>query len=126
MAIGATNRRFAVVACINVVVAANADGAFSPFGDITSLMVWQKGIIEFQGFFVLFVPSLVNWLVPALIMSFAVPTDHPPKLIERAELQHGALVVVVALFIVTIVMAVSAHNFLHLPPVLGMMTGLAY
>ena len=123
MAIGGTNRRFAVIACINVVVAANAGGAFSPFGDITTLMGWQKGIIEFQGFFVLFVPSLVNWLVPALIMSFAVPTDHPPTLDERAELQHGALVVI-ALFIVTIVMAVSAHNFLHLPPVLGMMTGL--
>ena len=79
MAIGGTNRRFAVIACINVVVAANAGGAFSPFGDITTLMVWQKGIIEFQGFSVLFVPSLVNWLVPALIMSFAVPTDHPPR-----------------------------------------------
>ena len=123
MAIGGTNRRFAVVACINVVVAANAGGAFSPFGDITTLMVWQKGIIQFEEFFVLFTPSLVNWLVPALIMSFTVSTDKPATLDEHAELQDGALVVV-GLFIMTIALAVSAHNFLHLPPVLGMMTGL--
>ena len=123
MAIGGSNPRFAAVACINVVVAANAGGAFSPFGDITTLMVWQKGVIQFTEFFVLFVPSLVNWVIPAVIMSFTVPTDRPARLNEKAELQHGAMVVV-GLFILTIVMAVSAHNFLHLPPVLGMMTGL--
>ena len=43
MAVGGSNHRFVAVACINVVVAANAGGAFSPFGDITTLMVWQKG-----------------------------------------------------------------------------------
>ena len=45
IAISDGNRKFTVVACINIVVAANAGGAFSPFGDITTLMVWQKGII---------------------------------------------------------------------------------
>ena len=64
--------RFVVPACINIVVAANAGGAFSPFGDITTLMVWQKGIVSFTGFFALFLPSLVNWLVPALCMQFAI------------------------------------------------------
>lgn len=123
MAVGGDNTKFVVVACINIVIAANAGGAFSPFGDITTLMVWQKGIIQFQEFFVLFVPSLVNWLVPAVIMSFVVPNIQPEPLNEEVKLRHGALVVV-GLFILTITMAVSAHNFLHLPPVLGMMTGL--
>ncbi|MFK8068882.1 MAG: sodium:proton antiporter NhaD, partial [Gammaproteobacteria bacterium] len=112
-----------VVACINIVVAANAGGAFSPFGDITTLMVWQKGIVQFQEFFALFIPSLVNWLVPAAIMSMAVPKEKPDALDEEVYMMKGALFVVI-LFILTIVMAVSAHNFLHLPPVLGMMTGL--
>ena len=123
MAIGGDNRPFMVVACVNIVVAANAGGAFSPFGDITTLMVWQKGIIPFEGFFVLFLPSLVNWLVPAVIMTFVLPQGRPDPLDEQVTLQHGAWVVV-GLFILTIAMAVSAHNFLHLPPVLGMMTGL--
>jgi Na+/H+ antiporter NhaD/arsenite permease-like protein len=123
LAIGKENRPFVVVACINVVVAANAGGAFSPFGDITTLMVWQKGIVHFQEFFVLFVPSLVNWIIPAVIMSFSVPSDKPGSIHEKAYLRHGALFVV-SLFIFTVTLAVSVHNFLHLPPVVGMMTGL--
>jgi len=123
MAVGGDNTRFVVVACINIVVAANAGGAFSPFGDITTLMVWQKGVVDFHEFFDLFLPSLVNWLVPAVIMSLVVSKEQPEPLQEQPVLREGALVVV-GLFILTIVMAVCAHNFLHLPPVLGMMTGL--
>jgi NhaD family Na+/H+ antiporter len=123
MAVGGTNTKFVSLACINIVVAANAGGAFSPFGDITTLMVWQKGVIEFSEFFVLFLPSVVNWLIPAVIMSFTIPNAQPDEVTEQAELQYGAWVVC-GLFIVTIAMAVSAHNILHLPPVLGMMTGL--
>lgn len=123
MAVGGTNYKFVALACINIVVAANAGGAFSPFGDITTLMVWQKGIVQFQEFFVLFLPSVVNWIIPAAIMSLAVSSDKPEALNETAKMKEGALVVV-GLFLMTITMAVCAHNFLHLPPVIGMMTGL--
>ena len=125
MAVGAGNHRFVSLACINIVVAANAGGAFSPFGDITTLMVWQKGIVEFQEFFVLFIPSVVNWLIPAAIISFSIPDGYPEAHKEQVQLLDGALVVV-GLFLVTISLAVSVHNFLHLPPVLGMMTGLGF
>jgi NhaD family Na+/H+ antiporter len=123
VAVGGSNHRFVAIACINIVVAANAGGAFSPFGDITTLMVWQKGIVQFQEFFALFLPSLVNWLVTAAILMFGIPKAQPEPVHEEAELQHGAWVVA-GLFVVTIAMAVSAHNILHLPPVIGMMTGL--
>ncbi len=124
MAVGGNNTRFVVAACINIVVAANAGGAFSPFGDITTLMVWQKGVIAFHEFFDLFIPSVINWLVPAVIMSFVVSGEKPDTISEgEPPLKHCAMVVV-GLFIFTIVMAVSSHNFLHMPPVLGMMTGL--
>lgn len=63
MAVGGDNKKFVVIACINIVVAANAGGAFSPFGDITTLMVWQKGKVEFAQFFAIFIPSLINWLI---------------------------------------------------------------
>ncbi len=123
MAVGGSNIKFTSVACVNIVVAANAGGAFSPFGDITTLMVWQKGIIEFQEFFVLFIPSVVNWIVPAVILSFFIPNSKPEGIHKEVVLRKGAWFVVI-LFLLTIVMAVSTHNFLHLPPVLGMMTGL--
>jgi Na+/H+ antiporter NhaD/arsenite permease-like protein len=122
-AVGGTNVRFVSIACINVVVAANSGGAFSPFGDITTLMVWQAGQVEFQEFFVLFLPSLVNWLVTGGILSFAISNEVPEAITEKAHVKHGAWIIV-GLFILTITMAVCFHNFLYLPPVLGMMTGL--
>ena len=125
LTVGGTNHRFVVLGCINVIVAANAGGAFSPFGDITTLMVWQKGLVEFTEFFSLVLPSLVNWLVTAGILSFALSSEQPESVTEDAKLEYGAWMVV-ALFLVTIAMAVSVHSFLHLPPVIGMMTGLGF
>lgn len=125
MALGANNPRFVALACINIVVAANAGGAFSPFGDITTLMVWQKGIVDFWTFFSLLVPSAVNFLVPALLMNFAIPSGAPDALEENVTIKRGGLAII-GLFLLTIATAVSFHNFLHLPPMLGMMTGLAY
>lgn len=123
IAVGEGKPRFVVPACVNVVVAANAGGAFCPFGDITTLMVWQKGVVQFQEFFDLFVPSLINWLIPATIMSFAISKERPELRLLVSGLQTGAAMVV-GLFVLTIVLAIGAYNFLHLPPVLGMMTGL--
>lgn len=126
MAVGKENPAFIGIACINIVVAANAGGAFSPFGDITTLMVWQKGLLNFSDFFQLFIPSLVNFLVPATLMHFALPTGNPTAgKMETSALKFGGITIVM-LFMLTIVTAVSFHNFLHLPPVFGMMTGLAY
>lgn len=126
MAVGGTNVKFVSIACINIVVAANAGGAFSPFGDITTLMVWQKGgLVEFSEFFHLLIPSLVNWLIPASIMFFFISVEKPAPINEHAELKEGAWIIV-GLFIVTITLAVSVHSFLHLPPVIGMMTGLGF
>jgi len=124
LSVGRGSPRFMALACINVVVAANAGGAWSAFGDITTLMVWQAGQAEFFDFYRIIVPSLVNWLTPAIIMSFALPKGTPPSIHEETiTLRRGAWGVV-GLFAFTIVMAVSSYNILGLPPVIGMTTGL--
>jgi len=125
LAIGNKSPRFVAVSCIGIVVAANAGGAFSPFGDITTLMVWQKAKLTFFEFFDLFVPSLINWLVPALIMQFGIPKTTPEPATENVRAKPGANGVIV-LFALTIATAVAFRNFLHLPPALGMMLGLGY
>ena len=125
LAVGGDNKQFVSLAFINIVVAANAGGAFSPFGDITTLMVWQNGKVQFWEFFRLFLPSLVNFLVPAFLMQLALPAGQPHAGHEHIELKRGARRICV-LFLLTIVTAVSFHQFLHLPPFLGMMTGLSY
>jgi NhaD family Na+/H+ antiporter len=125
MAVGKGNDRFIGLGCINIVVAANAGGAYSPFGDITTLMVWQAGHIDFGTFFSLFAPSVVNYAIPAAAMYLAVPNAVPEVPKDSVRIKRGAFVIV-GLFACTIVTAVSFHNFLHLPPFLGMMTGLGF
>ena len=125
LAVGKDSRKFVSIGCVNIVVAANAGGAFSPFGDITTLMVWQSGILDFQMFFALFIPSVVNYLVPAAIMSLAIPKGIPQVDSETVAMKRGARQIIF-LFGCTIVTAVSFHNYLHLPAFLGMMTGLSY
>ncbi|MGB4057167.1 MAG: sodium:proton antiporter NhaD [Alphaproteobacteria bacterium] len=124
MAVGAGNPGFIALACINIVSAANAGGAFSPFGDITTLMVWQAQKVEFFEFFALFVPSLVNFIVPAFVMSFFVGKDKPAPLTENITMKKGALTVL-GLGVLTIAAAVGLEQFLGLPPFFGMMAGLS-
>ncbi|BDM63514.1 sodium:proton antiporter NhaD [Shewanella sp. NFH-SH190041] len=123
MKVGKGYPKFIAMACINIVVAANAGGAFSPFGDITTLMVWQKGVVQFGQFFDLFVPSLLNFAVPAFIMSLFIGSHKPQAENEQIFMKRGARRIVV-LFLLTICCAVLAHSVLGMPPVLGMMFGL--
>jgi len=126
LAVGSKHSTFISLSCINIVVAANAGGAFSPFGDITTLMVWQKGMVPFSHFLNLFVPSLVNFLVPAVIMSMVISRERPfAGSANRTVIKIGGLPMVF-LFLFTIFTAVSFHSVLGLPPVFGMMLGLGY
>ncbi len=124
MAVGGNDPKFVAMACINVVNAANAGGAFSPFGDITTLMVWQAGHVDFFSFFKLFLPSLVCFLVPLSIMYPFVPKGMPWSMKESVRMKRGAKFIIL-LGLATIGMAVSFEQILGLPPFLGMMTGLS-
>ena len=125
MAVGKDNTKFVSLGFINLVIAANAGGAFSPFGDITTLMVWQAGRAEFFDFFALFIPSVVNYIIPAAFMYFAVPNEAPESNDEAFVHMKPGAINVCLLFAVTIGLAVSYKQFLHLPPFMGMMTGLS-
>ena len=123
MAVAKGNKKFICLACINIVIAANAGGAFSPFGDITTLMVWQKGVIPFFGFFSIFIPSAVNYIIPAVIMYFAIPKESPLQSDENVTLKKGALISIF-LFLATITLTVISHQKFHMPTTFGMITGL--
>ncbi len=124
MAVGGKNKNFVSIGCVNIVVAANAGGAFSPFGDITTLMVWQADRVDFLQFFWLFLPSVVNYIIPAFIMSLFIEGSSKDVANPPVQLKRGAKTIVL-LFLVTIFLAVTFENFLHIPPVFGMMTGLS-
>ncbi len=123
-AVGRSQPRFVAISCVNIVVATNAGGSFSPLGGISTLFVWQSGILEFTEFLNLAIPCLVNFLIPALVMHFFVPREIPP-VSRRAILLRRGSKRIIALFPVTLAITVCSDVFLKLPPAAGMMAGLA-
>lgn len=122
-----TRKDFLVPGAINIVVAANAGGAWSPFGDITTLMAWTAGKGQFTDFLYLFPSAFLGFFVTAFLLSRFVPNIVPvfdaskekmPKMAEGAK-------EVMILGVFTIASAVLSHQVLHLPAMWGMMFGLA-
>jgi len=120
------NKAFLVPSAINVVVAANAGGAWSPFGDITTLMAWTAGKGTFVDFLYLFPAAFVGWVITAFLLSRFVPAGNPPAVNskEKMEILEGGRVII-ALFAFTIFVAVMSHQVLHLPAMWGMLFGLS-
>ncbi len=120
------NTQFLVPSAIGIVVAANAGGAWSPFGDITTLMVWVANKGAFMDFLYLFPASFLGWLITAFLLSLYVPRGTPPlpEGNENIELLTGARAII-GLFALTIFFAVISHQVFHLPAMWGMMFGLA-
>ena len=121
------NMAFLVPGAINIVVAANAGGAWSPFGDITTLMAWTAGKGEFVDFLYLFPASFLGWGVTAFLLAMSVPNGEPAfdAATEKKPVVQDGGMGVVYLGIGTITIAVLGHQFFHFPAMWGMMFGLA-
>lgn len=123
------NKKFLVLGAISIVVAANAGGAWSPFGDITTLMVWAAGKAPFIEFLFLFPASFLGWAITAYLLSLYIddgmPGDAGEKdTIEDVNIKQGGKVIM-ALGVITITIAVLSHQLFHLPAFWGMMFGLS-
>jgi Na+/H+ antiporter NhaD/arsenite permease-like protein len=120
-------KEFLVPGAINIVVAANAGGVWSPFGDITTLMAWTAGKGVFSDFLFLFPSAVLGYLATAYLLSRFVPKTKPDFDVtkeKRPALMTGANVVM-GLGIVTIMMAVVSHQVFNLPAMWGMLFGLS-
>ncbi|MGB5917528.1 sodium:proton antiporter NhaD [Arcobacter sp.] len=119
------NKEFLVPGAINIVVAANAGGAWSPFGDITTLMVWTSGKGDFLDFLYLFPSSILGYLATAFLLSLVVPRTKPAfdSEVEVPQMKEGAKTIIF-LGALTIVIAVISHQVLDFPAMWGMMFGL--
>lgn len=129
LAIEDKNKDFLVPSAINIVVAANAGGAWSPFGDITTLMAWSAGKGAFIDFLYLFPAAFFGWLITAYLLSRYVPNldpnlDGDEQEAEKIEILKGGKMII-AFGVLTIFFAVSGKQFLHLPPMWGMLFGLS-
>jgi len=73
-----------------VIISANSGGAFSPIGDVTTIMLWIKGVITTQGVLTeIFIPSLVSMLIPAFIMQYMLKGQFEKEQnLPKAEVSH--------------------------------------
>jgi len=118
---------FLVPGAINIVVAANAGGAWSPFGDITTLMVWMAEKAPFADFFYLFPATFLGWALTAWLLSLYVPNDKPHFDVStemRVSILKGGKVVM-GLGVATIICAVLCQQLFKMPPMWGMVFGLS-
>ena len=113
-----------------VVLAANAGGAWSPIGDVTTTMLWIGGQITSGNIIVhLILPSLVCLIVPLLILSFSMKGKvSKPDIVENNHTEKTTAFerkIVLALGIGALVFVPFFKTITHLPPFMGMLFGLA-
>ena len=109
-----------------VVIAANSGGAFSPIGDVTTIMLWIKGVITTQGVISeIFVPSLVSMLVPAFILQFQLKgkfdkSQNLPKA-EISQFTKAQRNVIFWLGVGGLCFVPIFKTITHLPPFMGIL-----
>lgn len=113
-----------------VIVAANAGGAWSPIGDVTTIMLWIAGKVSAVNIVkMLFIPSLVSLLLPLVILSFSMKgnVERPEKDEERERISLAIWErnLVFFLGIGALVFAPVFKSITHLPPYLGVLGGLS-
>ena len=110
-----------------VVIAANAGGAWTPIGDVTTTMLWIGGQISaFNIMKGLFLPSLVSLAVPLIVLSFTMKGDiiRPTEANESYKmLSRNQQVFVLILGVSMLIMVPIFKTLTHLPPFMGMMLG---
>lgn len=119
-------------ACI-IVLAANAGGAWSPIGDITTIMLWMKNYVSSVDLIVnLFIPSLVSVIVPVLIASHMIPAtameplnENDPRVgYELSEHHHGLSILILCLGVAGLLFVPVFKATTHLPPYMGILLSL--
>lgn len=109
-----------------IIISANSGGAFSPIGDVTTIMLWIKGVVTTQGILTeIFIPSLVSMLVPAFILQYSLSGkfDKEQNLVT-AEISQFSKVqrnIIFWLGVGGLVFVPIFKSITHLPPFMGIL-----
>ncbi|MBL6444926.1 sodium:proton antiporter NhaD [Fulvivirga sp. 29W222] len=115
-------KRNFVIYVINIVIAANAGGAMSPVGDVTTIMLWLAG--KFTAWQILFyglIPSIIAWIVPQAMLTLKITNEDRKSRESKEVLPLQWSIIFIGLF--TFGFAVIVNLF-HLPPFIGILLGL--
>ena len=110
-----------------VVIAANSGGAFSPIGDVTTIMLWNKGVITAAGVILkLLVPSLVSMVIPAYLLSLSLKgelafTGKMAQTVRTDELTEMQRKIIFFLGVGGLMFVPIFKSITHLPPFVGIL-----
>ena len=110
-----------------VIISANSGGAFSPIGDVTTIMLWNKGVITAAGVIVeIFIPSLVSMLIPAYILSLSLKgnlaVQESTAVIEESDgLSESQRKAIFFLGVGGLIFVPIFKTLTHLPPFVGIL-----
>ncbi len=110
-----------------VIISANSGGAFSPIGDVTTIMLWNKGVITALGVIMeIFIPSLVSMLIPAYILSLMLkgslePVKETTVLEESDGLSAAQRKIIFFLGVGGLIFVPIFKTITHLPPFVGIL-----
>ena len=110
-----------------VVIAANSGGAFSPIGDVTTIMLWNKGVITAAGVILkLLVPSLVSMVIPAYLLSLSLKgelafTGNMAQTVRTDELTEMQPKIIFFLGVGGLMFVPIFKSITHLPPFVGIL-----
>ena len=110
-----------------VVISANSGGAFSPIGDVTTIMLWNKGVITAAGVITeIFIPSLVSMVIPAYILSLSLKgeltfTAEQAQSVQASDLTAAQRKVIFFLGVGGLIFVPIFKTLTHLPPFVGIL-----
>ena len=109
-----------------IIISANSGGAFSPIGDVTTIMLWIKGVITTQGVLTeIFIPSLVSMVIPAAILSLQLKgkfdKEQNLKCTEITAFTKNQRKVIFWLGVGGLVFVPVFKTITHLPPFMGIL-----
>lgn len=115
-----------------IIIAANSGGAWSPIGDVTTIMLWIKGkITTWPVIAKLFLPGLVSMVIPLLFarrMLKGTITESRPKVAEghiTTILSERERIILSSMGVLALVMVPVFKQITHLPPFVGVLIGLS-
>ena len=110
-----------------VIIAANSGGAFSPIGDVTTIMLWNKGVITAAGVISeIFIPSLVSMVIPAYVLSLSLKgrltfTEDQAYSFQASSLTTKQRKTIFFLGVGGLIFVPIFKSITHLPPFIGIL-----
>lgn len=122
-----SERKDRIIYASLVIIAANSGGAFSPIGDVTTIMLWNKGVITAAGVISeILIPSIVSLVVPAYVLSLSLKgeltfTAEQAQSVQASELTAGQRKTIFFLGVGGLIFVPIFKSITHLPPFVGIL-----